>query len=139
MPIYSKKSQSEFETLDPRLQKIFFNILMEGPDHAITKGWRGEEEQNKAVAEGRSERPYPTSNHNVRPSRAVDALPSPVEFAALERGERLAVIKVGLFAGWVLKTAHCMGIKLRWGGDWNRNWNVRDQKFNDWPHYELVD
>jgi len=123
MPIYSKKSQSEFETLDPRLQKIFFNILMEGPDHAITKGWRGEEEQNRAVAEG----------------RAVDALPSPVEFAALERGERLAIIKVGIFAGWVLKTAHCMGIKLRWGGDWNRNWNVRDQKFNDWPHYELVD
>ena len=29
-------------------------------------------------------------------------------------------------------------IKLRWGGDWNMNFEVDDNKFDDFPHFELI-
>jgi hypothetical protein len=30
-----------------------------------------------------------------------------------------------------------MGINLRWGGDWDQDWEVKDNKFDDFPHFEL--
>ncbi len=30
-----------------------------------------------------------------------------------------------------------LGVKVRWGADWNRNGDWRDEKFRDWPHFEL--
>ena len=42
-----------------------------------------------------------------------------------------------LFAGFVLGIARSMDIKLRWGGDWNMNFEVDDNKFDDFPHFEL--
>ena len=42
-----------------------------------------------------------------------------------------------LFAGYVLGVARGMGITLRWGGDWNMNFEVDDNKFDDFPHFEL--
>jgi len=31
-----------------------------------------------------------------------------------------------------------MDISIRWGGDWNMDTYVKDQRFNDLPHFELV-
>jgi hypothetical protein len=42
-----------------------------------------------------------------------------------------------LFSGFVLGIARSMGIKLRWGGDWNMNFEVDDNNFDDFPHFEL--
>ena len=42
-----------------------------------------------------------------------------------------------LFAGFVLGVANQMGIKLRWGGDWDQDFEVQDNKFDDFPHFEL--
>ena len=42
-----------------------------------------------------------------------------------------------LFAGFVLGIAKSMGINLRWGGDWDQDWTVKDNKFDDFPHFEL--
>jgi peptidoglycan LD-endopeptidase CwlK len=44
-----------------------------------------------------------------------------------------------LFAGYVLATAKAMGIDLRWGGDWNRDTEVRDNSFDDLVHFEIVE
>lgn len=30
-----------------------------------------------------------------------------------------------------------LGVKIRWGGDWNRNGKSEDEKFYDGPHFEL--
>ena len=46
--------------------------------------------------------------------------------------------RICLFAGIVLGIAHSEGILLRWGGDWNNDGSVRDHRFFDGPHYELV-
>ena len=32
-----------------------------------------------------------------------------------------------------------MGIDLRWGGDWDRDTEVRDNTFDDLVHFEIVE
>jgi len=32
-----------------------------------------------------------------------------------------------------------MGIRLRWGGDWDGDTELDDNKFDDLPHFELDD
>lgn len=36
-----------------------------------------------------------------------------------------------------LEVSEELGIPIRWGGDWDRDGDMTDQKFNDYPHYEL--
>jgi peptidoglycan L-alanyl-D-glutamate endopeptidase CwlK len=43
------------------------------------------------------------------------------------------------FAGFVKGVASQMGIPIRWGGDWNSDNNLKDNKFDDLPHFELKD
>jgi len=38
----------------------------------------------------------------------------------------------------VFGIAHRRGIKLRWGGDWDRDLDFSDQRFYDLYHFELV-
>lgn len=44
-----------------------------------------------------------------------------------------------MFGGFILGIGHSLGIPLRWGGDWDGDWTNRDQSFNDFPHFELID
>ena len=32
-----------------------------------------------------------------------------------------------------------LGIRLRWGGDWDGDNELRDQTFNDLVHFEVID
>ena len=79
--------------------------------------------------EGKTKVLYPNGRHNDYPSNAVDVVPYPVDWDDRERFH--------LFAGFVLGIARSMGINLRWGGDWNQNFEVDDNKFDDFPHFEL--
>lgn len=38
-------------------------------------------------------------------------------------------------------TADQIGLtgRIRWGGDWDRDHDVKDQTFNDLVHFEVVD
>lgn len=70
-----KGSQVQYETLSPSL-KVWIDALLFGPvDFTLIKGFRPEDEQNKAVAEGKSQTPWPLSEHNKYPSEAVDIMP----------------------------------------------------------------
>jgi peptidoglycan L-alanyl-D-glutamate endopeptidase CwlK len=42
-----------------------------------------------------------------------------------------------VLAGYVLGIAQAQSVALRWGGDWNGNWDYRDQRFHDLGHFEL--
>ena len=42
-----------------------------------------------------------------------------------------------LFAGFVLGIARGLGITVRWGGDWDMDFDVQDNKFDDFPHFEI--
>ena len=82
------------------------------------------------VDEGKSQVRWPDGKHNTEPSLAVDVCPYPVVWDDRERQT--------LFAGYVLATAKAMGIDLRWGGDWDRDTEVRDNSFDDLVHFEIV-
>ena len=41
------------------------------------------------------------------------------------------------FGFYVLATGRSMGINIRWGGDWNSDFRINDQTFDDLCHFEL--
>ena len=45
--------------------------------------------------------------------------------------------RICYFAGFVKGVAYKMGIPIRWGGDWNNNNDLKDNNFDDLPHFEL--
>ena len=128
MPRFGTKSRGRLSSCHPDLQKVFNQVIKE-IDCSILCGQRGEKEQNKAFDEGRSKVRFPDGRHNANPSNAVDVAPYPIDWEDRERFH--------LFAGYVLGIADSMGIRLRWGGDWNRDWTVKDNKFDDLPHFEI--
>ena len=130
MAKFGKKSKLQLLTCDYRLQEIF-NEVIKVVDCSILEGHRDEERQNKLFKEGKTKVKYPKGRHNANPSNAVDVVPYPIDWDDRER--------IHLFAGFVIGIARGMGITLRWGGDWNRNWDTSDNRFDDFPHFELVD
>jgi hypothetical protein len=63
------------------------------------------------------------------PAEAVDAAPYPIDWKDRER--------FSYFAGVVLGIAQSQGLQLTWGGDWDRDWQLRDNTFDDLLHFEL--
>ena len=128
MPKYSTRSKQRLSTCDERLQKVF-NEVIKHVDCSILEGHRSKERQNKLYDEKRTKVKYPNGRHNSNPSKAVDVTPYPVDWEDRERQT--------LFAGFVLGIARGMGYKLRWGGDWDQDFQVMDNRFDDFPHFEI--
>lgn len=129
MNVYSKTSEEHLSTCHFDLRRLFREVL-KIMDHSILCGHREKEEQDKAFQEGNSKLSWPRSKHNQDPSLAVDAMPYPVDWQDVER--------TFYFAGIVKGIAHCLGIPIRWGGDWNSDTRVKDERFRDLAHYELI-
>jgi len=128
MPRYSSTSKKRLSTCDQRLQDVF-NEVIKHVDCSILEGHRSKERQNKLYDEKRTKVKYPNGRHNSSPSKAVDVTPYPVDWEDRERQT--------LFAGFVLGIARGMGHKLRWGGDWDQDFQVMDNRFDDFPHFEV--
>ena len=130
MPKFGKNSKKQLLTCDYRLQQVFEEVIKK-VDFSVLEGHRDERTQDRLFEEGKTKVRYPKGRHNAEPSRAVDVVPYPVDWEDRERFH--------LFSGFVLGVAYRMGISLRWGGDWNQNFEVDDNNFDDFPHFELVD
>ena len=128
MAEFGKTSKLRLLSCDYKLQEVFKEVI-KYVDCSILEGHRNEDRQNKLYDEGKTKVRYPNGRHNATPSRAVDVVPYPVDWNDRERFH--------LFAGFVLGIAQSMDIKLRWGGDWNMNFEVDDNKFDDFPHFEI--
>ena len=128
MPYFGKTSKKRLSTCDDRLQKVF-NEVIKHVDCSVLEGHRGEDRQNKLYEEEKTKVKYPHGRHNRQPSSAVDVTPYPVDWKDRERQT--------LFAGFVIGVASQMGINLRWGGDWDQDFQVVDNRFDDFPHFEL--
>lgn len=131
MPRYSKVSQDRLSSCHPDLQQVFREVIQH-TDCSILCGHRTREEQMQAYVDGNSTLPWPQSKHNVRPSLAVDAAPY-----LPGKGVSWEPRQCAYFAGQVMTIARLLGVKLRWGGDWDRDGDVTDQSFNDLVHFEL--
>tara|TARA_Y100001951_G_scaffold75476_1_gene62453 strand:- start:11 stop:409 length:399 start_codon:yes stop_codon:yes gene_type:complete len=130
MPRFGKKSLKQLETCHANLRKVFVEVV-KTVDCSVLEGHRGKDRQDALYKDGKTKVKYPHGRHNEFLSRAADVVPYPIDWEDRERFH--------LFAGFVLGTAKQMGISLRWGGDWNINWFVDDNKFDDFPHFELTD
>lgn len=133
MYTFSKRSREQLNTCHPKLIKVL-EAAIKKIDFSVVEGHRGEADQNRAVAEGNSRTRWPNSKHNKMPSEAVDIWPYPFKpeyWHQMEVWENLAKV--------ILECAEELGIKIRWGGDWNQNGDWRDEKFIDGPHFELME
>ena len=128
MPKFGKRSKEKLRTCNEKLQKVF-NEVIKHVDCSVLEGHRSGERQNKLYDEGKTKVKYPNGRHNANPSNAVDVTPYPIDWDDRERQT--------LFAGFVLGIAQGMGIKLRWGGNWDMDFEVQDNRFDDFPHFEL--
>lgn len=140
MPKFSEKSLKNLDTCDPDLQRLF-NEVIKWFDCSITEGHRNEEKQNLYFKLKKSKVEWPNGKHNTNPSEAVDAPPCPIKWPDKKNRPKeyiKDIAKFYLFAGYVLGTAQQMGIKIRWGGDWDRDFDILDQSFDDLPHFELI-
>ena len=128
MPRFGTRSKNALHSCDDRLIKVF-NEVIKTVDCSVLEGHRNKADQNKYYEEGKTKLQYPLGRHNELPSRAADVVPYPIDWDDRER--------FTLFAGFVLGIAKSMNINLRWGGDWDQDWEVNDNKFDDFPHFEL--
>lgn len=129
MPHFSSRSIRRLKTCDLRFQQLF-NAVVKGFDCTILEGHRDGERQNKLFDEGKTKLKFPHGKHNDTPSQAVDVAPYPLNWSDRDRFH--------YFAGYVMGIANQMDIKLRWGGDWNMNTELKDNKFDDLVHFEIV-
>ena len=115
MPKYSKRSAIKLAQCDERLQRVF-NRVLEIFDHTILCGHRDQDTQEDMFEMGRSQLHWPDSKHNALPSRAVDAIPYPINWKDREQ--------MTLFAGVVIGTAREMGYTVTSGASLNdNNWH----------------
>lgn len=127
MAQFGKRSKERLATMHPDMQRVLVEVVKHF-DCTILEGHRDEARQEKLFLEGKSKVRWPDSKHNKKPSDAADVIPYPVDWEDTNR--------MRLFAGFVLGIAISMGIRLRWGGDWDQDTQVKDNKFNDLPHFE---
>lgn len=135
MPRFSRASLDALKSCDPRLQLVL-NTAIKYIDFSVLEGHRGKAAQDEAYRTGKSKVRYPNGKHNKVPSLAVDIAPWPgpgkeIDWADTERFVYFAGFIMGLAAGFV--------VRLRWGGDWDRDTEVEDETFRDLGHFELVD
>lgn len=136
MPKFSRRSNDRLSTCHPKLQKVF-NKVVEDFDCTILVGYRNKADQDAAYESGKSKLKYPQGKHNRKPSLAVDVAPWPIpaDWGSKDRNE---YEKFKYFAFYVIGVAKGMGITIRWGGDWDMDWDTQDQTFNDLVHFEII-
>jgi len=124
MPKFGKKSQERLRGVNSELVNVLFE-LVKIMDVTIIEGVRSQERQDRLVAEGKSKTKF--SKHIT--GRAVDLAPYPIDWEDRDRFHYMGGMLRGI--------AHQMGVKVRWGGDWNGDGETKDNNFDDLVHIEL--
>lgn len=141
MPRFGSTSTKNLKTADQKLQNLFKEVV-KTYDCKVICGHRTKAKQNKAFNSGKSKVQWPNSKHNSYPSLAVDVAPYPVKWPAPGQSLKEFTKNTGRFyqfVGYVRRTAEQMGIKIRCGADWDGDFEIKDQNFDDLPHFELVE
>jgi peptidoglycan L-alanyl-D-glutamate endopeptidase CwlK len=132
---FGERSLARLATCDERLVKVATLALKVGMDFTVVSGWRGEAEQNDLYSRGLSKQRWPDSHHNAVTelgdprSLAIDVAPWPIDWRDAKAFYHLA----GVFRA----VAFDLAIPLRWGGDWDMDFDLSDQTFMDLGHFEL--
>lgn len=134
--MFDDRSIKNLTTLNPRLRAVIEKAEEVGKFQIIvTCGFRDEESQNRAYHVGLSNLKWPESKHNrmiegAPYSDAVDLAFAPIDWHNINLWH--------YFAGFIIGVGYAMGEPLRWGGDWDGDNDLKDQKLNDYGHFELI-
>jgi peptidoglycan L-alanyl-D-glutamate endopeptidase CwlK len=135
MPSFSPKSIQALQTCHKDLQKLFLEVV-KTVDCTVIQGFRNKEDQHAAFLKGTSKLDWPKSGHNSLPSNAVDCIIYPIDWNDFKR--------IYFFAGFVFCTANNLFLQgqmthqIRWGGNWAKDFDFKNNKFNDLSHWELI-
>ena len=145
--IFGTRSEAQLQTCDPLLDSVMRKALkMSDVDFGIVQGARSIEEQRDYFRKGNSKvNPdgyignlpalYAAAKHitgpGMRYSRACDIVVS--------GAKAYDIPTLCYIAGVVLTCAKYMGVKVRWGGNWDADSEIiTDQTLVDAVHFELM-
>jgi peptidoglycan L-alanyl-D-glutamate endopeptidase CwlK len=128
MPKFSVASRIRLAQAHPDIQQVM-NEAIKTYDFSVICGYRNKVDQEKAYQAGNSKAHFLQSPHNYKPSVAVDIVPYPLDWNDLDAFKKLGA--------HIMATAKKLHVSLRWGADWNMNGRTDDEKFRDFPHFEL--
>ena len=133
------KSMERLEDVHPKLAEVVeMAIQLTHQDFMVLEGVRSPERQAELYAQGRTKPGNKVtwtlnSNHFKNPrtgyGHAVDLVPFPVDWNTPKKFDAMAK---AMFAA-----ADTLGVKIRWGADWDRDGNPREKGEGDSPHFEL--
>lgn len=133
---FGKRSEYHLRTVHPDLQRVIRRALtLSHCDFGVLDGFRDEEKQN-AYFDARPQRSkvrWPDGRHNSYPSEAADLGPW-IEGDVPWNDSRYWY----MLAGAMHAAAKIEGVAIRWGGDWDGDGDLSDQRFNDLGHFELA-
>lgn len=150
--ILSKRSLTALEGVDPRLVDVVKRaIQITKQDFLVTEGLRTRERMMEIYGQGRTVaqlavKGIPAKYAKPKASkvtwlndpynslhgrgRAVDLAPYPVDYNTLSKFDKIAD---AMFA-----SAKELGVKIRWGADWDGDGKIREAGEYDATHFELV-
>jgi peptidoglycan L-alanyl-D-glutamate endopeptidase CwlK len=130
MPKYGLRSKRRMKGLDSRLIDIL-DELIKIMDVTIIEGLRSAKTQNEYYLDKKSKLDGYKKKSKHQTGRAVDLAPYPVDWKNTNRFYYMG--------GMIQGIAKEKNIKIRWGGDWDRDGETKDQTFMDLVHIEVLD
>ena len=125
MPRFGNRSRRRLKGVDTKLVNVL-NETIKLMDITVIEGVRSKDRQAELLEKGATKVKY--SKHME--GKAVDVAPYPIQWDDRERFHYMGGIVRGV--------ASQMGIKVRWGGDWDSDGEIKDNNFDDLVHIELV-
>lgn len=137
---FGDASNKRLRTCHSDLQTIANGVMdLQIVDFTIVWGYRNKDQQMQAFLSGNSTKQWPDSKHN-KESASGDPMSHALDFAPWIHG-RIPWDDTHAFAiigGLFLAVAARKNIMLRYGGDWDRDGETKDQTLMDWGHVELI-
>jgi len=125
MPRFGSRSRRRLKGVDTKLVNVL-NETIKLMDITVIEGVRSKDRQAELLEKGATKVKY--SKHME--GKAVDIAPYPIQWKDRERFHYMGGIIRGV--------ASQMGVKVRWGGDWDSDGEIKDNNFDDLVHIELV-
>lgn len=151
---FSDRSKKFLKECDERFEGPL-NDVLQMIDCSIIEGHRDQKKQDSLFPKF-TKVAWPQSKHNKWPSQAIHVVPYlPLPIGALtgnkkqinviaaqygityEQAEDVMRDSFSFLAGAVIAASRTHGLKVRWGGDWDRDGELFDNKFDDLAHYEI--
>jgi len=126
MPRFGKTSKKRLEGVDTKLVNIL-NELIKIMDVTIIEGLRTGERQKELLKKGATKVKYSKDMEG----KAVDLAPYPIDWKNRDGFHYMG--------GMIRGIAKQLNVKVRWGGDWDSDGDVKDNGFDDLVHVEILD